>query len=143
MILIVEPIACRSISAGLQGISTNSAAFAASSAADSVCGAVSRIASVAPFSFARCSVSGNRDAWADMTAGVSSSLLSRQRAALACGSRSINAVVCPACSAATPSFSRQDSNCFHSLPPNVGLCTPAQYQMWDCAGVHTFDIKTC
>ncbi len=44
---------------------------------------------------------GSRAACADTTAGVSSSRTSGQRQALACGSKSMRTVACPACSAET------------------------------------------
>ena len=70
-------------------------------AAVSVCGAVSRIAKVAPFSSASFRICDNRSECVEMTAGVSPSRLSLHFAAEDCGSKSIKAVVCPARSAAT------------------------------------------
>ena len=144
MMFIVEPIAFRSISAGLHGITANSAAFAASNAADSVCGAVSIIASVAPLSLARCNVCTNLNACVDITAGVLFSRISRQLAALACGSRSINAVVMSCLFKRYRQVNRksgftcatlttQDSNRFHSIPPCVHLCACAIARIGKCA----------
>ena len=98
---IVEPIACRSMSEGLHGTNAISEARAASRAAISVCGAVSRIASVAPLSSVSFRMCCKRSECVEMTAGVSPSRLSRHFAAEDCGSKSMRAVVCPERSAAT------------------------------------------
>ena len=153
----VEPIACRSISAGLHGTNAISAARAASRAAVSVCGAVSRIANVAPFSSASCRICDNRSECVEITAGVSPSRLSLHFAAEDCGSRSIKAVVCPARSAATdivcgegclagPAFPTQDCECFHFYlrlchVASVHTCTYASVILCRFDVLHT-EVKT-
>ena len=112
-------------------------------AAVSVCGAVSRIANVAPFSSASFRICDNRSECVEITAGVSPSRLSRHFAAEDCGSRSIKAVRvsgtfrgdgqmrgegCLAC----PAFPAQDCECFHFY---LRLCK--------VASVHTLPMQVC
>jgi hypothetical protein len=97
----VAPIARRSRMPGRVGITIRSAARAAVSAGLSACGAVSMKAYLTPEAFAVSRAAASRAGGHATMAGVSSSRLSPQPAAEACGSRSISTTGPPALAACT------------------------------------------